>query len=133
MERNRSNQEPGMRTWGVRAGLLLLTLCFMAAAPFGHLAVASGAWYVDHEAQRFGAIAQGGLHLQATGPSENVVPGICNPPSSTAKDRTSGFAVSLKASQREVRTAAARSDVLAHSSMVPLRRWALLFPFHFFW
>lgn len=111
----------------------MLALCFMAAAPFGHWATASWARLVDHESQGALAFTQGGMHLQATGPSESVVPGISSPASSTAKDRTSGFAVSLKASQREVRTAAARSAVLARSSTVPLRRWALLFPFHFFW
>ncbi|MBK9177039.1 MAG: hypothetical protein IPM46_12060 [Flavobacteriales bacterium] len=113
--------------------VLLAAVLFVGAAPIKHTGTRS-AWqdaaYGMHSGTAFGPA---GLLLHHSPPSESLTSPIGSAPAPNAKDRASGFSAIIHAADRSVRSASARIERTAGSTLVALRRSALLFPFHFFW
>ncbi|MCW5898225.1 MAG: hypothetical protein KIT10_03060 [Flavobacteriales bacterium] len=118
----------------VRGALLLLAVLYGLAAGTGARAEATTASLENHGSMAVSwAFGHAGPHLQAPAPAWGVVNPTSAAPSTSAKDRTTGFAAIAQVHGRSSRTALARTASTTRSVPLALRRFQLLFPFHIFW
>jgi hypothetical protein len=123
----------GAKPLHVRLAVVLLAACFLAAAPFGKLATASGFLAADHGQRGGPSFASGSVLLQSAAATESVVPGHCGPQVAGAKESSTIHLSAMRADERRVLVAAAQRMFDGRCTLLALRRSALLFPFHFFW
>ncbi len=126
--------QQGVRTLHARLGLVLLALAYVLAAGLGARTVTeSGYGGADSSTTGYSLFGPSGLLLHHAPAKEGLAQPYSAPPATSAKDRTPGFAVMVRAQHHTVRVAFVRSTIAARSMLTALRRCALLFPFHHFW
>ena len=118
----------------IQLGVVLLGVVLYLAAGIGiqrgvHSEVCTGA----DAAQGYTVFGPVGLILPHTSSSESLTNPFSGPSGSGAKDRSPGYSAIIRANDRSVRAASARSVIMDRCIRVAVRRCALLFPFHFFW
>lgn len=115
------------------AMVVLMVLYGLAAGTAARAATGTGSLESHGSMAVSWAFGHAGPHLQAPAPAWGVVNPTSAAPSTSAKDRTTGFAAIALVHGRMSRTALARTASITCSAPLALRRFQLLFPFHVFW
>lgn len=130
---SKTETSPGSRRArcaGLGVVLFTATLCLTAIGTWSgvHTARQSG-----HSAPAHALLGPGGVLAPHARPSESLVSPSGGPPPPAVKDRVADRSAIMAATVRAVRTASIALERTTGSSLMPLRRCALLFPTHFFW
>lgn len=122
------------RTWPARLGLALFAaLLGLASWPGTGNSTTSAFPQGERSAHTYSVFGPAGLLLHHSPSSESLSSPVGSAPAPSAKDRASESDAIVRAADRTVRSASVHIAHMAGSTLVALRRSALLFPFHFFW